>query len=149
MYMFGREEAPVKIASEYAKQHGLHIVRIGWDFTNRKYCKDVRAFINPYDFVYLILHADYVVTNSFHGTAFSIKFNKQITILRNAIDPRFSTILKMFGLENRFLPAKDEPKVLEFMNKAQPIDYKKVNSELNKQMEASKSFLTTNLIAKG
>lgn len=34
------------------------------------------------------------------------------------------------------------------MNKAQPIDYKKVNSELNKQMEASKSFLTTNLIAK-
>jgi len=38
----------------------------------------------PTDFVSYIANAEYVITNSFHGTAFAIIFNKELTVFKNA-----------------------------------------------------------------
>lgn len=139
MYMFGRETDPVRMAAEYAKSKGMEIVRIGWDFTNKQYCKDIRAFINPYDFVKLFANAQYVITNSFHGTAFSILFNKQFSITRNIFDARFASILGILGLDSRFHDSKYSTATIQDFDVY--INYDDINKKLEKVRQHSANFL--------
>ena len=48
---------------------------------------------------------DFVVTDSFHGTVFSIIFEKPFVVLRNARrgNTRLDSLLRLFNLENRIL----------------------------------------------
>ena len=49
--------------------------------------------------------AEYVITDSFHGTVFSILFHKPFICVGNKDRgmSRFHSLLKMFGLENRLV----------------------------------------------
>ena len=54
----------------------------------------------PNEFLYLFSHADYVITDSFHGTAFSLIFQKPfITCIQNrySIDSRITDLLDEVG----------------------------------------------------
>ena len=57
----------------------------------------------------MIKNADYVLSASFHGTAFSIKFEKQFYVVRGKhngkvnMDDRMSSLLKLCGLDSRQL----------------------------------------------
>jgi len=52
-----------------------------------------------------IRNSEFVVTDSFHGCVFSILFNKNFIVVGNKARglSRFSTLLKVFGLEERML----------------------------------------------
>lgn len=65
---------------------------------------------SPEEFIGWICCADFVVSNSFHGTAFSILLNKQFHVVKNdekkGLDnSRLRTLLSNFGLENRLIDA--------------------------------------------
>jgi polysaccharide pyruvyl transferase WcaK-like protein len=70
--------------------------------------------------------ADFVVTDSFHGTVFSIIFNKPFISIANSQrgTTRFTSLLKLFGLENRLIV--NESEVTPELIKA-PIDYEQIN----------------------
>lgn len=56
--------------------------------------------IGPGEFVYLIHHAAYVFTNSFHATVFSVLFHKQFSVYnREGLNTRISTLLQMLNIE--------------------------------------------------
>lgn len=58
--------------------------------------------IGPSEFLYLVDHASIVLTNSFHGTVFSILFNRQfISFTRGDVrdDTRISDLLDAFDLQ--------------------------------------------------
>lgn len=63
--------------------------------------------LDPAEFLYMIQNASYVMTDSFHAVAFSIKFNKEFYVFDRKQDgvssmfSRIETITKRFGLENR------------------------------------------------
>lgn len=63
--------------------------------------------LDPSEFLYMIQNASYVLTDSFHAVAFSIKFNKEFYVFDRKQDgvinmfSRIETITKRFGLENR------------------------------------------------
>ena len=63
--------------------------------------------LDPAEFLYIIQNASYVLTDSFHAVAFSIKFNKEFYVFDRKQDgvssmfSRIETITKRFGLENR------------------------------------------------
>ena len=63
--------------------------------------------LDPAEFLYMIQNASYVLTDSFHAVAFSIKFNKEFYVFDRKQDgvssmfSRIETITKRFGLENR------------------------------------------------
>lgn len=85
----------------------------------------------------------FVVTDSFHGTIFSILFNKPfITIINKQRGAtRFYSLLKMFNLENRLVESVEGlDLVLE-----EDIDYNEVMTILNKKKIESESFLNDNL----
>jgi polysaccharide pyruvyl transferase WcaK-like protein len=88
--------------------------------------------------------ADFVITDSFHGTIFSIIFNKPfITVVNEKRGAtRFTSFLKLLKLEQRLIydGRNNDLNVWE-----QAIDYNEVNALLSKQREFSRSFLNTAL----
>lgn len=81
-------------------------------------CPDVK------DFIALFLGAKIIVTDSFHGTCFSINLNKQfIEILpNNATGTRNQSILSLTGLSHRIVRDFNDFSLADEM-----IDYQKVN----------------------
>lgn len=96
--------------------------------------------VTTYDWVKLISTADFVVTDSFHGTAFSIIFNKQFYTIGNPERgmARFISILSLFGLQDRLII---QPNSLNY----EDIDYSSVNKKISHEREESMWFLINSL----
>lgn len=87
--------------------------------------------------------AQFVVTDSFHGTVFSIIFNKPFVAILNSERgaSRFISLLSILGLENRLISTGGE--VLE--EHLRPIDYTEVNRILDDWKRQSINYITTYL----
>ncbi len=83
--------------------------------------------------------AEMVVTDSFHGTVFSIIFNKPFWVVGNEGRgmARFESLLSMFGLQDRMITAK----ILSTIDLNAPIDWENVNSKRNEMQKFSLSYL--------
>lgn len=79
--------------------------------------------IGPSDFIGLFCHASFVVTDSFHGTAFSLIFNKNFWTLSRKNESRITSLLNILGLEDRILYFEDDLSI----NLTQPINYENAN----------------------
>lgn len=87
---------------------------------------------------------DFVFTDSFHGTVFSIIFNKPFITFMNKErgNSRFTSLLEMFNLKNRLITTTFE---LTEEKISAPIDWKKVNTILELEREKSLNFLKNSL----
>ena len=85
--------------------------------------------------------ADFVVTDSFHGTVFPIIFNVPfVTIVNKARGAdRFMSLTNMFGLQDRLITSYDEEKINRLIET--PIDFSTVNEIRAKAKNESISFL--------
>lgn len=111
--------------------------RTGWK--KRKYVMpSIQDWLNG------IYSSDFVFTDSYHGTVFSIIFNKPFVVYANKIRgiDRFKTLLHFFNLENRLItePSQINKKI------ATAIDWKDVNDRLQRGREQSLDFLKSSLI---
>lgn len=90
------------------------------------------------------MDAKFIVTDSFHGTVFSIIFNKPFITIGNKDRgiSRFQSLLKMFGLENRLVFDKSE---ITNQLLASNIDFENVNSIKERQKNMSLQFLMSAL----
>ena len=84
----------------------------------------------PKDFLNYIYYSDFVITDSFHGTAFSIIFNKEFLTLnahtdngKYKNDERLKNILSHESLSERFVKIGD----IDSFDLRKKIDYKIVN----------------------
>lgn len=86
------------------------------------------------------IDADFVVTDSFHGTVFSIIFNKPFITLANKERgiTRFLSLTKMFSLEDRLVLDLNSD-FTTIVNK--PIDYKFVNLKIEEYKKKSIDFI--------
>lgn len=95
----------------------------------------------PAEFLYLFSKASLIITNSFHGTAFSINFHRPfytVLPLRKQNNSRQQSLLELFGLTNRLLVEGDP-----FPNQSVQIDYTAVDEVLETEREKSTRFLKT------
>ncbi len=95
----------------------------------------------PEEFVYLISHAAFVCTDSFHATAFSILYKKQFVTLKRFRDNdkmsqnvRIYSLLRRYHLEEHIYSESS----LEWMN---DIDYDTVYAKLEQDRKFSLDFL--------
>ncbi|MCE2612434.1 polysaccharide pyruvyl transferase family protein [Flavobacteriaceae bacterium D16] len=90
--------------------------------------------------------ASFIVTDSFHGTLFSIIFNKPFISIGNKKRgvSRFKSILALLDLEPRLVLDPDQVSI-DLIKK--PINYVLVNKLLKNQQEKSREFLRTSLMA--
>lgn len=87
--------------------------------------------------------ADFVVTDSFHGTVFSIIFNKPFISIANKTRgvSRFISLLKGFELEDRLIYSEEDFKD----NLLNNIDFTEINIAHNKKRAEALEFLTNAL----
>ncbi len=136
-----------KIAEDLSKKTGYKVVNLGLkEYYKFKSGMDCRVDAGPADFVNLFLGAEYVVTNSFHGTAFSTNFNKKVYVPINkdldntkARHIRMVDYLKTIGMDNSIIPVGADgviPDVLTI-----EFDYDKVNANIQNMRKASVEYL--------
>ena len=88
--------------------------------------------------------ADFVVTDSFHGTVFSILHHRSFVVVANEARSisRIKNLLDSFGLEDRLVYSGQELSQ-EWLLKA--IDWSNVDDILNQKREKFMDFLKQNL----
>lgn len=102
-YFLGRVDKDYKKrVDSFAKKTGLPVVML-FDITTPKYYT-----YDPAEVLYTIKNADFVLTDSFHGTVFSILFHKNFHVFnRNeggaSMNSRIETLLDTFDLNNGLL----------------------------------------------
>ena len=99
----------------------------------------------PAEWLGIIKNAGFVITNSFHGTVFSILFEKQFVVMITDKSSKYKTgnsrlydVLKLLGLEDRIVTGELTE---ETLSQLKIIDYKQVNAKIDQYRESSLSFL--------
>lgn len=134
-----------ELCENIAGRLGCKVVNMKINFRKDNSGKITDLFdLGPQEWVGLISGASYVVTDSFHGTAFSINFNKPFTTLVNPVsnmNSRVLSILKIMGLEDRIIydnGTRQMPKEL-------CVDYTEVNKRMEEWRDKSLSFIKKSL----
>lgn len=128
-----------QFTKKYAEQNGLERILLMPEWRNIK--RNGKKFYDagPGEFLSLIKNADIVCTDSFHGTAFSILFNKPFVVGQHNpfSDERIETILNLLGLKDMEI----DPMYPELSERLYSIDYSCVNTKLNKERARCISIL--------
>jgi len=105
VYDLNGKENLITIAKKIKEKTGFKII-CQTQSASKFYNIDQQRFDSgPREFVGLIKNSEYVVTDSFHGTAFSILFNKPQFIYnaKPKASSRIFSLMKMIGLEDRIV----------------------------------------------
>ena len=126
----------------FAKKNGLKIVVVGGNLLKQWLEKDEKiqyaVDIGPGEWLYLLHHARYVFTNSFHGTAFSINYHKDFYVeLSSLTNSRLEQITQTLGLTGQIVG--DEPL------SGAAVDYHNADRVLTQMRRESIAYLTNAL----
>jgi hypothetical protein len=137
------EKEKVEIV-KFAKSHNLKLLALGGV---HDFC-DEYINANPFEMLQYMKNAQYVVTDTFHGTVFSIKFNKQFaTISRQGHEgvygnqEKIEDLLRRFELESRLL---GKPSDLRGLLERE-IDYVAINGKIEREVQSSLLYLENNI----
>lgn len=129
-----------KSVRKIADRKKLKVIAFSWNIFPDKLADKTIFFANPGDFLSLMYYAEYVITNSFHGTAFSINLNKQFSVYApTGYATRIISILDLCALNGRLLESDE---IISDAKMDCQIDYGMVNSVLEKEREKANEFLT-------
>jgi len=105
IYDLNGGEALVKIANKIKGKTGYKIVCCTSKITAFYHIDKQLYNLGPQEFLGYIKNAEYVVTDSFHGTAFSVVFNKKFYsyIAFSKTSSRIISLLKNLGIDNRLV----------------------------------------------
>lgn len=141
VYAFGDSPTMKDLAINISRKTGFKILWIANTYKINKRIKYIK-FASPEEFISLFSNAEYIITNSFHGTAFSINFNKQFfTELRDSsrVNSRLEDILDIFGLQDRRIISNDASVINSRIN------YETVNKKLENEREKSIRLLKNSI----
>lgn len=141
IYQLHHNKKLEKYANKLAKITGKKLIRINtskyFKFKNGKFI----YLPSPGEFLSYIKYADIVLTDSFHGTCFSIIYNKEfVDILPKITGTRIESILKLFNLENRLVKNYNDLSIIK-----DKIDYEKVNFILKQEQNKTLNVLKQTL----
>lgn len=137
IYNLNRNKVLEEAAVAIAKKKGLRVVNFADTFEFVPGAEN-RFGNDPLDFLNYLSNADYVVTDSFHGTAFSLNFSKQVlSIPAPKYNCRLESILRLTGCTDRMFTTVEE--ALEKIET--PIDYTAAQEKLQQARTASLAYL--------
>lgn len=152
LYFLGESDYEWNQAYSYAKTTGLQIFNIPYNkmkYNKRdyRYRKNfVGGGVGPEEFLWLIQNAGIVLTDSFHGTVFSVLFHKKFLVYsretenkNGTMNRRIQDFLTSLSLEDRMVNRNNEKKQFETAEKL--IDFQTVDKMLDMPRADSIRFL--------
>lgn len=137
VYQLHKNDFPLTLAKSLSDRLNKKVLVITPYYIKQKNFKKLIA-INPAEFINYFLHADHVITDSFHGTSFSILFEKHFyVVLPSVKTKRLKSILNKLNLLDRIID--------DIPNELQKINYTDVQNLLSKERELSINFIKRNL----
>lgn len=116
---------------KFADETGKKLVAFGEDFPADKHIS-----YNPFDFLAYYEKADYIITNTFHGTIFSMIYNKKF-VSYGKEKKKVALLLEEFGLSDRNIDVLDDI----FSIIENEIDYDGVNQLISRKRDESLEYL--------
>lgn len=137
IYEFNKTSNIGEYAKELSRITGLPIKRITYWYHERHKGEDCIVIPSVSEFLTLIRHAEYVITNSFHATVFSTVFKRKFAaVYPESFSVRIDDFLRLTGMLERHITSPS--RISDIRN---PIDYDSVSSILAIEREKTLSFL--------
>lgn len=135
-YIMQKDPFIAEVTEAIAKKLNKKVIQIG-GFASKCTCDKFPRSAGPAEFLSLIDGADFVVTSSFHGTAFSHIYHKQFAVvLPKGNTLRIRNILTTAGTEDRIIRSMDDLALVD-----RKIDFEPVDRNINQMRERSYAFL--------
>lgn len=122
------------MALEYATKLGCCVIELHYYIKKGFDTSYQHAYYGPNEFLNGMLNADFILTNSFHGTIFSIIFEKQFFSVYEQ-NPRIQNLLDSLNISERHI---SEYKPLDYVS---DIDYNTLYYKLESMRKKSVDFL--------
>lgn len=137
IYGFNHQKEIFKDAKIYAEKYGymLYSVNTFWEDILMR-CDQYFWNCTPFEFIYLINHAECIFTNSFHGLSFSLIFNKPVYLYqkKDTGNSRMMDLIKILNIDEKKLLYND-------MFDEKFIDYNQVNKNISSKRKESILYL--------
>ncbi len=143
-YILGEKECITDFAERLSAQLNIPVYYV---LTNPIYLNRTNLLRNlsPEQWVYAIDHAQCVVTDSFHGSLFSINMNTDFYVFTKRQEDvsevlndndRIMELLTLFGLESRFVNDREVPNIT-----FEEVDYTEANEMMEQHRKQSLMFV--------
>lgn len=136
VYKITKADKLLNYAKKLSKKTGYKIVYVPNDFKDG-FCGKTKFNIGVEEWLTLIYNAEYVITNSFHGTVFSILFEKMFFVeISKKVNPstsRLNNLITMLNLNKRIIDY-DKDIVLDGIN------YNHVKSVISQEIERTNMY---------
>jgi len=148
-YFLGIDAQKCALAKDFTHQNGWKIVTIpylhGYDEKEPSDFGDYRWInISPEQFLSLVKHASYVMTDSFHACVFSNIYKRQYAVFnRNKsgeMNSRIYSLTQMMEQQERFCDT-DEKMTTAYLSSLAEIDYSRTPEEFEKRKAISLAYL--------
>lgn len=151
-YFLHNDKHLSKLARSFARKRHLRIATIpfpGIEYNGSDIRFGSHRFdaAGPAEFLSLILNADYVLTDSFHATVFSLLFERPFAVFPRGDAPqmgsRLQTLTELFGCPERFCtaPAEERCRYVLGLKDTAPAP----SSRFREMIRSSESFLLDSL----
>lgn len=145
LYLMDYSQSIVDFAHKVSKEKKCKILFINDALFNKRVNAQYIRGVGPDSFINLFYNARYIITNSFHGIAFSLNFNKQFCFELlpppAMVNSRIENIVELLGVQGRQI-------IKGYCDIDAKINYDEVNRILNNEREKSLEFLNNNLSLK-
>lgn len=124
-------------AVKFAKQKKMPIIYVSYNYHDCFKHGKLKCNTKVENFLSLISNAEYVLTDSFHCTAFSINFNKQLLVAYpEKFSTRLASIVELTGLQNRVIDDYNNFNICD-----RPINFNYANKVLKQERKKSLDYL--------
>lgn len=135
------------IAKSLSKKYGIKIIDASGNPQNANRTIEDSRLCGPAEFLWYMKNAAFIVTNSFHGTAFSIIYKKEfLAVPHSSTGNRVTELLDKLSLADRYTFKDEEEAISRFFEKC---DYTIALQKLDSLREESKKYIYTQISIKG
>lgn len=131
VYTYGLTDEKVKAIKKFAKDNNCIIIATG------SLCDwaDMNLAVDSFEWLWLVKNAEYVITTTFHGSIFSLKYNKKFAVMINN-SAKIISLLKEFNILDRICDENSLSKVL-----SNDVNYASINEIMIEKADKSKKYL--------
>ncbi len=151
-YFLGELSIENKDIFEFAKRKGLKVVTMPYLCYTAKEDGDFGDYkiydAGPSEFLSYIKHAEYVFTDSFHASVFSLIYHRNFFVFDRksfkGMNNRIASLTYLFDAQDRYCDSKEKT-TLEYIENLPPKDYSKPFPKYEAMKQKSIYFLKSNL----